>query len=480
MGTAIKSSVKILGVDMDGTLLATDALWESMLILLKKKPIMVLCFPMWLLKGKAFFKRQVAHQVELNPALLPYRNEVLSFLRVEKQSGKELVLTSASDEHIVKRVADHLGLFSAVLASDGITNLSGTNKLRALERYAGVNGFDYIGNSRHDLPLWRVAKQAILVAPSPWLLKKARRICSAEQVIVPKVTSLSALFRALRIHQWVKNVLLFVPLLMAHRITDIVLLLKVSLAFTAFSLCASSAYILNDLLDLETDRQHPSKRARPFASGSLQIPTGIVLALSLLAGALLTGALLLSSLFTGLLTSYFLMAMAYSLYFRHKLILDVLLLAGFYTLRILAGGIAASVIVSPWLLSFSMFLFLSLAFLKRYTELRLMEEQKKIHHSGRGYVLSDIVLVQTVGSTSGYLSVLVLALYINGREVLELYRHPWVLWFIGPCLLYWITRMWFLAHRGQMAHDPILFAVRDSKSYIVGLAVLILMVAATM
>lgn len=480
MGTARNSSVRILGVDMDGTLLATDALWESMLILLKKKPIMVLCFPMWLLKGKAFFKRQVAHQVELNPALLPYRNEVLSFLMVEKQSGKELVLASASDEHIVKRVADHLGLFSAVLASDGITNLSGSNKLRALERYAGGGGFDYIGNSRHDLPLWRVAKQAILVGPSPWLLRKARRICSGERVIVPKANGLSALFGALRIHQWVKNVLLFVPLIMAHRITDMALVLKGSLAFAAFSLCASSVYIINDLVDLESDRRHPRKRERPFASGSLQIQTGIVLAPLLLAGALLIAALLLSALFTAILSSYFLLTMAYSLYFRRKLLLDVLLLAGLYTVRILAGAIAVSVIASPWLLTFSMFLFLSLAFLKRFTELRLMEENNQIHHSGRGYVLSDIMMLQNVGSTSGYLAVLVLALYINSREVVELYQHPWVLWLIGPCLLYWITRMWFLAHRGQMTDDPILFAVRDRKSYMVGFAVMVLIFAATL
>jgi len=405
---------------------------------------------------------------------------VLSFLKLEKQSGRDLVLASASDERIVRRVADHLGLFSTVLASDGITNLSGANKLRALERYAGGNGFDYIGNSRHDLPLWKAANQAILVDPSPWLLKKARRICSAEQVIAPKVNGLSALFRALRIHQWVKNFLVFIPLIMAHRITDMALVLKGSLAFVAFSLCASSVYIINDLLDLETDRQHPTKRERPFASGSLQIQTGMVLAPLLLAGALLTSSLLLSPLFTALLSSYFLMTMAYSLYFRQKLLLDVLFLAGFYTVRILAGAIAVSVIVSPWLLTFSVFLFLSLAFLKRYAELRVMEENKQIHHSGRGYVLPDVVMVQNMGSTSGYLSVLVLALYINSREVVELYQHPWLLWLIGPCLLYWIMRMWFLAHRGQMTDDPILFAVRDRKSYMIGFAVLVLIFAATM
>lgn len=473
-------SLKTLGVDLDGTLLATDALWESMLGLLKNKPMMVLYFPMWLLKGKAFFKQQVARQVELDPALLPYRNEVLSFLKVEKQSGTELVLASASDERIVKRVADHLGLFSAVLASDGITNLSGSNKLRALERHTGGRGFDYIGNSRQDLPLWKVAKHAILVGPSARLLRSARLICSGERVIAPKINSLSVIFRALRAHHWVKNVLLFVPLIMAHRTTDMALVLNGSLAFVAFSLCASSVYIINDLVDLESDRQHPNKRKRPFASGSLQIQTGIVLVPLLLAGALLIAALLLSPLFTALLSFYFVLTMAYSLYFRRTLLLDVLLLAGFYTVRILAGAVAVSVIVSPWLLTFSMFLFLSLAFLKRYTELRLMEENNQTHHSGRGYVLSDITMVQNIGSTSGYLSVLVLALYINSKEVVELYQHPWVLWLIGPCLLYWITRMWFLAHRGQMTDDPILFAVRDRKSYVVGFAVLVFIFAATL
>jgi len=475
---AINSAVKVLGVDLDGTLLATDALWESMLMLLKKKPMMVLYFPMWLLKGKAFFKQQLSRQVELNPALLPYRNEVLSFLMAEKQSGKELVLASASDEHIVKRVADHLGLFSAVLASDGITNLSGSKKLLALERYVDGRGFDYIGNSHDDLPLWKVAKQAILVGPSPSLLRKARRICSGEHVIMPAVDGLPALLRALRVHQWVKNLLLFVPLIMSHRIMEMALVLKGVLAFAAFSLCASSVYIINDLVDLESDRQHPSKRNRPFASGSLQIQTGIVLALLLVSGALLIAALWISPLFTALLSSYFLLTMAYSLFFRRKLLLDVLLLAGFYTIRIVAGAIAVSVIVSPWLLTFSTFLFLSLAFLKRYAELRLMKEDNKIH-SGRGYVPSDIMIVQSIGSTSGYLSILVLALYINSRDVVELYQDPWVLWLIGPFLLYWITRMWFLAHRGQMIDDPILFAVRDRQSYLIGFAVLVLIFSAT-
>jgi 4-hydroxybenzoate polyprenyltransferase len=296
---------------------------------------------------------------------------------------------------------------------------------------------------------------------------------------MPEADNLSALLRALRVHQWVKNLLLFVPLIMSHRITDVALGLKGLLAFAAFSLCASSVYIINDLVDLESDRQHPTKRMRPFASGALQIQSGIVLVLLMLMGALLIAALGLSPLFTTLLSLYFLLAMAYSLFFRSRLLVDVLLLAGFYTIRILAGAIAVSVIVSPWLLTFSMFLFLSLAFLKRYAELRLMEENNQIHHSGRGYVLSDITMVQNIGPTSGYLSVLVLALYINSREVVELYQHPWVLWLIGPCLLYWIARMWFLAHRGQMDDDPILFAVRDGKSYMVGFAVLAFIYAAT-
>jgi 4-hydroxybenzoate polyprenyltransferase/phosphoserine phosphatase len=466
-------------VDMDGTLLATDTLWESLILLVKREPLRCAHFPLWLLRGKAYFKRKVAQRVSLNPAHLPYREEVLSFLRAEKESGREIILASASDQRVAEGVAKHLGIFSAVLGSDGVTNLSGRNKLRALEQRTGSEGFDYIGNSNADFPLWQAAHRAILVHPSSSVLRRARSMCSAQQILAPQTSTLPTVIKALRAHQWVKNILLFVPLLTAHKMLEINLIAQATIAFIAFSLCASSVYIVNDLLDLEADRQHPTKRTRPFAAGALQIQTGVLFVPALLIGAVGMAIFFLPFLFVVVLIGYFLAAGAYSFYFKHTLLVDVFVLAGLYTVRVFAGSIAVDVRISPWLLAFSMFFFLSLAFLKRHSELRFMQIEGREHNSGRRYDFSDIDLLRGVGTTSGYLSILVLALYINSKDVMELYQHPSWLWLITPCLLYWITRMWFFAHRGTMTDDPIVFAIRDVKSYLIGGVVLAIIAAAS-
>ncbi len=473
-----RSFVPTLCVDLDGTLLLTDLLWESVLLLIKKNPLSLFALPLWLLKGKAYFKRQVAQRVQLNAASLPYNEEVLEFLCRQKEEGREIVLATASDAEAVRPIAEYLGIFSSVMASDGEVNLSGRNKCKALEERFGSKQFDYAGDSVVDLHLWKSANAAILVEPSKRLLGRAARLAPIQQVFSIERNRPLAFLRALRVHQWVKNILLFLPLLMAHKIFDFTLFVPAALSFAAFSLCASSVYIMNDLLDLESDRLHPHKRQRPFASGHLPIRTGVLVIPVLLASSFLIALLFLPAMFALGLALYLALTTGYSFYLKRVLIGDVLVLAGLYTFRVLAGAMAVNIIISPWLLAFSMFFFLCLAFVKRYSELRIMQERNLTHASGRSYGVEDIELLRSVGSTSGYMSALVLALYINSKEVLPLYSHPTVLWLIGPLLLYWITRMWFLAHRGKMNDDPIVFTVKDRVSYGVCIAMAAIMLAA--
>lgn len=475
--TSIDSS-RPLCVDLDGTLIATDALWESLLLLVKSKPLSLLSLPLWLLKGKAHFKRQIAERVKLNPASLPYRENVLSFLKKEQETGREIVLATAADETVAQGVAAHLGIFSEVLASDGAINLSGHRKLAALKKHSGPNGFDYIGDAGVDLPLWQAAHRAYLVQPSTALHNKARRVASVGGVFTEKKNNLFSLLKALRIYQWVKNILLFVPLLMAHKVIDADLNLQALYAFVAFSLCASCVYIVNDLLDLEADRLHPHKRHRPFAAGVLPIKIGLLTAPLLLIASFAIAAVFLPINFFIVLGLYFLLTTAYSFHLKRVLIVDVLVLAGLYTLRLFAGGMATSVPISPWLLAFSMFFFLNLAFVKRFSELHLMQESKQTKSKGRGYVVGDIDLFRSIGPASGYLSVVVLCFYINSREVVLLYKHPELLLLIGPFLLYWITRMWLWALRGKMTDDPIVFAAKDPASYVIGALVAGMMIMA--
>jgi len=467
-----------LCVDLDGTLIATDALWESLLLLVKMKPLSLFALPFWLLKGKAYFKRQLALRVKLNPASLPYRENVLSFLKEQQEAGREIVLATAADEYVAQGVAAHLGIFAEVLASDGATNLSGSRKLEALKKYSGANGFDYIGDAEIDLPLWQASHRAHLVEPSTALLNKARGLATVDGVFTEKKNNFFSFIKALRVYQWVKNILLFVPLLMAHKVFALDLHLEALYAFVAFSLCASCVYIVNDLLDLEADRLHPHKRRRPFAAGALPIKAGVVAAPLLLAASFIIAAAFLPIRFFAVLGLYFLLTTAYSFHLKRALIVDVLVLAGLYTVRLFAGGIATNVPISPWLLAFSMFFFLNLAFVKRFSELYLMQESRQTRSKGRGYVVGDLELFRSIGPASGYFSVVVLCFYINSREAVLLYKHPELLLLIGPFLLYWITRMWLWTLRGKMTDDPIVFTAKDPVSYLIGALVIAVMIIA--
>lgn len=472
------STSRVICVDMDGTLLATDVLWESLLVLLKRQPLSLLCLPAWLLRGKAYLKHQIAQRVILDPASLPYRDDVLHLLRKEKEAGREIVLATASDRKLAEAVGRYLGLFSAVLASDGTVNLAGRQKLKALETYVGGKEFTYLGNGKADIPIWKAASEATVVDPSVRLLKQAQRVGADLRIVSPRAHRFRSLLQALRVSQWVKNILLFVPLLLAHKVTGGAQAVAALLAFSSFSVCASGVYIVNDLLDLESDRRHPRRRYRAFAAGALRISTGVLLAPLLLGSSVLTAALLLPPLFAGALGLYVAMTTAYTFYLKRIAVLDILVLAGFYTIRVVAGAAAVEVPLSPWLLAFSMFLFLSLALAKRYSELVLMRASGETLARGRGYFVDDKELLQSIGVTSGYLSVLVLALYVNSREVTALYRHPEALWLVCPFLLYWITRVWFFVYRGAIQEDPLVFTLKDPASYVVGGFVALAIVAA--
>jgi 4-hydroxybenzoate polyprenyltransferase len=285
--------------------------------------------------------------------------------------------------------------------------------------------------------------------------------------------------RALRPRQWIKNLLLFVPLLLAHEGLVSWRLLAVLGGFAAFCLAASAGYVVNDLLDREADRRHPVKQHRPFASGALSLRQGVALLVALAAGALAISWLWVGPAFTGMLGLYLALTLAYSLYFKQKLVLDVLLLAALYTHRVLSGAVAADVAVSHWLLGFSLFFFLSLAFVKRYSEVRRFAESSPAQLPRRDYRAADLGLIQTLGTASAYLSVLVLALYITGSDVARLYATPQWLWLVCPILLYWLTRIWFLAARGDLPDDPVLFAAGDATSYAAGALIVLAGVAAT-
>ena len=460
----------VIAVDLDGTLTLTDTLHESALCLLRDSPLSVFVLPFWLLGGKAALKAKVADHVDLDITTLPYNGALIEWLKEERAAGKRIVLSTATDIRVAQAIADHLGLFDEVLASDGATNNAGTNKRAALETKYGVKGYDYAGNSAADIAVWAGARQAIVVNASDAINKRASQVATVAKVFPPQAVTLSHWLKMLRVHQYLKNLLLFVPLLAAHQIGNFQSLSTLILAFVSFSLCASAVYMANDLLDLESDRKHPRKRYRPFASAAVQIKAGVVLA-PLLAVASLSLGLVVGTEFTAWLVVYFLLTCAYSLWLKRLALIDCLTLAALYTLRITAGAAAVAITLSFWLLAFSVFIFLSLAFVKRYAELQVQAEAGNSRAHGRGYAVTDAPLIQTLGVTAGYAAVLVLALYLHGETVVTLYAQPELIWFAVPLMLFWVSWVWMKAHRGEMHDDPIVFAIKDRSSLAVAVLI---------
>ena len=465
-----------LCVDLDGTLIKSDVLLESLLLLLKRNPLYLFCVPIWLLRGKAALKAQIASRVSIDPAALPYNREFVEWLRAERASGRSLWLCTAANERLAAGIAAHVGLFDGVLASDAATNLAGAAKAEQLVSRFGEGGFDYCGNEQRDLAVWRRARGAIVVRGSRGLERAASAHTAVLHTFPAKAGTARAAIKALRPHQWAKNVLILVPLLAAH-VHDLTRAAQTVLALVSFCLCASSVYVLNDLLDLPADRAHPRKSRRPFASGDLSIATGLMMAPALLAVGVLLAALLPGK-FQLVFGAYYVVTTSYSFALKGIVLVDALLLASLYTLRIIAGAAATEVPLSFWLLLFAVFLFLSLAFVKRFAELDALRRQQRLRAAGRGYHVEDLPLLQSLGTASGYLSVLVLALYINSPEIQALYHHPKFIWMLCVLMLYWISRVWMKAQRGRMHDDPVVFALKDRVSLAVGLLAAVTVAAA--
>lgn len=475
--TALPATERPLCVDLDGTLVKSDTLVDSLLLLARTRPLEALRVPLWLLGGKANLKRQVTARVTLNVERLPYNRPLLEYLMAQRGEGRKLYLATGADSGLADRIARHLNIFDGVLSSDGATNNIGSNKLAGFRvRFAG--DFDYIGNARPDLPLLAAAATPMLANPSAGLRMAMRaRGVKSQRTFTDRNSTLRTVIKAIRVHQWAKNTLIFLPLLLAHRVQAPVILAAV-LAFVCFSLCASATYIINDLLDIEADRQHPRKSKRPFASGNLSAGLGLGISAVFLAISFAVASLLLPHSFLGWLALYLVTTLAYSLALKRVVILDVVVLSALYTLRMLAGAAATSTFISPWLAAFAIFIFLSLAMVKRFSELQNVRSAGAQLSNGRGYLLNDIEQVRSFGTSSAFASVVVLSIYVGQPDMLGLYHHHQRMWLMPPLLILWLCRVWLLASRGELDEDPVVFALTDPMSLLMGAGAVAIALAA--
>jgi 4-hydroxybenzoate polyprenyltransferase len=457
-----------LCVDLDGTLIKSDSLFDAFCELVRRNPLAVWRLPLWLMGGRACVKIEIARRAPLDAARLPYNLPLLRYLQAQWREGRPLYLATGADAGLAERVAAHLGIFQGVLGTEGKINLTKTRKLSRLKERFGQ--FDYVGNSHADVAVLAGARVGLVANPTPGLRLALRmRHIPVERTFIDKRPTMRTLVKAIRLHQWTKNVLLFAPLLLSHQLTARSVAAAVA-AFFCFCFMASANYLVNDMLDIESDRRHRSKRLRPFAAGDLSVQGGIALSLALFLAsvALLPELPRAFALWLGL---YIIATLSYSLYLKRVAVVDVLLLSGLYTLRLLAGGAATGTEISQWLAGFSSFLFLSLAMVKRFSEIENLREKGGAATDGRGYLAADLEQIRSFGTSSAYAAVVVFMLYIARPDVTELYRHATRLWLIVPLLIYWLNRVWLLASRGELDDDPVVFAMRDGMSLAVGAAV---------
>lgn len=468
-------------VDLDGSLINTDTLYETAVLFLKKYPWMFFMLIVWLAKGMPVLKRELATRTELDVDSLPYRQDVLDYLQGEHEGGRNIILFSGSWVDIVNRIAEKFQFIEATVATNSERNLTGSGKAEYASKRWGEDGFDYLGNEEKDLLVWKNARKAVVVGDQK-LFTLAKCTTEVAEYIQVKPAGIKTWLKAVRIHQWAKNALLFVPLLTSQQFTNVESIFNAFIGFVCFGVCASATYILNDLLDLESDRKHHIKKFRPLAAGSISIPQGVLAGVFLMCLGILLAAFLLNTYFLLTLIFYILLTTVYSFKLKSLQTIDVILLASLFTIRIIAGGAAIEVALSFWLLCFSMFIFLSLALVKRVSELINAEKysvEKSNKISGRGYFTADIVVLQSLGTSSGFMAVLVFALYINSEEVTKLYKYPQILWLICPVLGYWIMRVWMLTARNEMDEDPISFAIFDRNSWLTAIMILCTVIAAS-
>lgn len=449
-------------VDLDGTLTPTDTLVESLIGVVKRSPLDLLQLPFRLLNGRADFKDWVAARAGVSAGSLPYREPLLEYLREEKRKGRRIVLATAAHRSIAEGVSAHLGLFDAVIATQAGRNLKGEAKLEAIRKEIGSE-FAYAGDSAADAPIWRAAKAAVLVGVAPGLADSIRKDVPVEREFAAERGGLGAWLRAFRVHQWMKNLLLFVPLLTAFSFFDVWQLVTTVIAFFAFSFAASASYVLNDLWDLENDRAHPRKRLRPFASGRIPIVQGLVASGAALFVALALAAAV-SKGFLLILLLYLALTSAYSWLLKERALIDVLTLSLLYTLRIIAGSVAIGIPASSWLLAFSAFIFLSLALVKRCAELVSLEQTGQEEAPGRDYRVGDLAVLWPLGVGAALSAVVVFGLFISAEETRQRYATPELLWLVALGLVYWLARLWIKTSRGKMDDDPLVYAIRDSGS----------------
>ena len=464
-----------LVVDLDGTLTPADTLWEALVRLVKRDPRRVLLMPMWLVRGRAHFKAQVWQHADWSGQGLPLRVEFHAYLVEQRRRGRRLILATAANEHLAQGIADRVGLFDEVIASDTRSNLKGKAKLAAIRARVGER-FVYAGDSSADAPAWQGAVQAIFVGD----VARLRRLCptSTVEAEFPATRPGWRLWlRQIRIHQWLKNVLVFVPLLTSFSLLNLQRVTLAALAFGAFCLCASATYIVNDLWDLDNDRAHPRKSRRPIASGEIPIAAALgVAAALLLAGfglAFATGVRL-----AGLLAVYLVLTSAYSWLLKRFVVADVLTLACLYTIRILAGAVAIDVPLSSWLLAFSVFLFFSLAMVKRCAELVSLADSAATGAAGRNYMVTDLQVLWSTGIGTGIASIVVFGLFVNSPEMQAQYATPHLMWLVALVLMYWLMRLWIKTGRGEMHDDPLIYSMRDLNSRVSILLVVVLSLVA--
>ena len=457
-------------VDLDGSLINTDLLYESFVRNILMRPWDIFFLPLWLLRGIAYLKSRLAEKVLIDAGRLPYNENLIEYLNLQKRAGRQLILCTGSSEKFARAVTEHLGLFDDLYATCLKTNLTGSKKADLLRQKYGDHGFAYVGNEVRDLKVWKFADSAVVVSPTASLAYRVEKVCSIEKLVpTPKLT-FSTILKQMRLHQWAKNLLLFVPLLTSHKFFDVAAIFDMLLAFLCFGLCASATYIVNDLSDLDSDRIHWKKKTRPLASGEMPLLTGLILCVALMLGSILL-LTLLPFWFVGVMCLYIVVTLGYSFIFKRLQTVDIVVLAGLYTLRIIAGAAAISVQPSYWLLAFSMFVFLCLALVKRISEIhRKMSSNSTPDDkvAGRGYFVTDLGVLMSLASSAGMVSILVFAMYVNSSDVAQMYQNPMTLWLACPLFAYWIIRALIMASRGEIDEDPISFAIKDTRSWATG------------
>lgn len=463
-----------LAVDLDGTLIRSDLFIEGIVRLTFAKPWLLPSLVFWLTRGRAYAKKRIFEVLDLDPSTLPYDQRVVAWLAGERRKGRTVVLASACDRVAVEKVAAHVGLFDAVYASDGQTNLKSANKARRLaEAFPG--GFVYAGNETADLEVWRAARRAVVVNASADLGARAEQDFDIEQRFERQGSVLNALIEAARPQQWSKNLLVFLPMLVGQGWMLPGAWLSAAVTFWALCFTASAIYLINDASDIEADRNHPRKHARPFASGTLPLHIGLGSSAALLALGL---SLAVAADVLILMLIYVALTSLYSFWVKRLVLLDVFLLASLYTIRIVLGGAATGFIASGWLLAFSCFFFFSLALVKRVAETRDLTKRGGGEVGGRGYKSSDTDILTTMGVSAGFIASLVLALYLQDDSNASHYREPFLLWGLPAIAIIWICRIWLMVARDEMHDDPIVFAARDTYSWMLAASAMLCFVAA--